>query len=105
MIGNRNIGIVNVSARGDLIIRNLNSMLKVILFILILAAGGNIRSFGQSICPAAPLGYQYQKTFEINGSRVGGVLINFPVLVVLNPPNSNSLANILDGGHVCDPDG
>ena len=76
-----------MSVVGDLIIRNLNSKFKVILFILILAAGGNIRSFGQ-LCPAAPLGYQYQKTFEINGSKVGGVLVNFPVLVNLTNPKA-----------------
>ncbi|MFZ2338487.1 MAG: DUF2341 domain-containing protein, partial [Bacteroidales bacterium] len=83
---------------------NLNSKLKVILLILILAAGGNIRSFGQ-LCPAAPLGYQYQKTFEINGSMVGGVLVNFPVLVNITNPQSNELKNIAYGGHVCDING
>ncbi|MDX9946338.1 MAG: DUF2341 domain-containing protein, partial [Bacteroidales bacterium] len=104
MIGNRNIGIVNASAVGDLIIRNLNNKLKVILFILILAAGGSISSFGQ-LCPAVPFGYQYQKTFEINGSLVGGVLINFPVLVNITNPISNELKNVIYGGHVCDING
>lgn len=104
MIGNRNIGIVSASAIGDLIIRNLNIKLKVILFILILASGVNISSFGQ-LCPAVPFGYQYQKTFEINGSMVGGVLINFPVLVNITNPISNELKNIADGGHVCDING
>ncbi|MBN2665076.1 MAG: DUF2341 domain-containing protein, partial [Bacteroidales bacterium] len=104
MIGNRNIGIVSASAVGDLIIRNLNIKLRVVLFIFILIAGGNIRSFGQ-LCPAAPFGYQYQKTFEINGSKVGGVLVNFPVLVNLTNPLSNDLANIAYDGHVCDING
>ncbi len=104
MIGNRNIGIVSESAVGDLIIRNLNNKLKVILFIIILAAGSYIRSFGQ-LCPAAPLGYQYQKTFEINGSKVGGVLINFPVLVTLSSPNNNGLSYVGNGGHVCNING
>jgi len=80
-------------------------MLRVFLFIIVLGATGVVSSYGQSICPAAALGYQYQKTFEINGSKVGGVLVNFPVLVVLGSPHSNDLANVSNGGSVCDPQG
>ena len=66
---------------------------------MILIAGAESESFGQ-LCPAAPLGYQYQKTLEINYTKVGEFVANFPVLVSLGSPESNELRTISNGGRI-----
>ncbi|HBC77652.1 MAG TPA: hypothetical protein DCZ51_03430, partial [Bacteroidales bacterium] len=52
------------------------------------------------MCPAAPFGYQYQKTLEINFNKVGEFVANFPVLVSLTSPESNELRTISNGGRI-----
>jgi hypothetical protein len=60
LIGKRDIEIILASLSEALIIRNLGRMLRVFLFINVMGAAGVVSSYGQSICPAAALGYQYQ---------------------------------------------
>ena len=59
----------------------------------------SFRSSAQ-ICPAAALGYQYQKTLVINHTKVGEFVINFPVLITLAPPNSDEFRTIANGGRI-----
>ncbi|MCX6259993.1 MAG: DUF2341 domain-containing protein, partial [Bacteroidia bacterium] len=66
---------------------------------MIFIAGSNFKSFGQ-LCPAAALGYQYQKTLEINYNKVGEFVTNFPVLVTITSPESNELRTISNGGRI-----
>ena len=54
----------------------------------------------QASCPAAALGYKYQKTITIDHSKVGGGsdLVNFPVLI--NITADLDLKSVAQGGHV-----
>jgi len=54
----------------------------------------------QPSCPAAALGYAYQKTITLNHNKVSGGsdLTNFPVLI--NILGSQELKTVINGGHV-----
>ena len=51
--------------------------------------------------PAVTLGYAYQKTVTIDGSKVQGTNINFPVLInISSSPARDELRTVANGGHV-----
>jgi len=93
------IKIIFNSVIKNLKIKGLDRKRSLILLSLIFLAGNNFRSFGQ-FCPAAPLGYQYQKTLEISYNRVGEFVTNFPVLVNITTPQSNELRPVSNGGRI-----
>ena len=55
----------------------------------------------QAPCPAAALGYQYEKTITIDGAKViGGPHSEFPVLISLVSPESDELRTKAFGGKI-----
>ena len=79
---------------------------KVLLLAGLMAHFGVTNLIAQSPCPAAALGYQYEKTITIDYTKVIGTdQTNFPVLISLVSPQSNELRTIANGGRIFSDNG